>query len=95
MTILRICWLRRRSPCLCNWGQSRCGRAIGPSLDKIIKNAAWRKHSAIVAACKSALDKLEILPASDSTDPSSPLLGLSLADANLILHPLFLALEAA
>ncbi|KAK4774968.1 hypothetical protein SAY86_009903 [Trapa natans] len=76
-------------------GQSRCGRAIGPSLDKIIKNAAWRKHSAIVAACKSALDKLEILPASDSTDPSSPLLGLSLADANLILHPLILALEAS
>ncbi|KAK4746645.1 hypothetical protein SAY87_025682 [Trapa incisa] len=76
-------------------GQSRCGRAIGPSLDKIIKNAAWRKHSAIVAACKSALDKLETLPASDSTDPSSPLLGLCPADANLVLHPLVLALEAA
>ncbi|XP_031382231.1 brefeldin A-inhibited guanine nucleotide-exchange protein 1 isoform X1 [Punica granatum] len=76
-------------------GQSSCGRAIGPSLDKIIKNAAWRKHSAIVAACKSALDRLETLPASAPTDPASPLLGLSLADANLVLHPLVLALEAA
>ncbi|KAK4764868.1 hypothetical protein SAY86_025958 [Trapa natans] len=75
-------------------GQSRCGRAIGPSLDKIIKNASWRKHSDVVAAAKSALDKLETLDPSDSTDLTSPIIGLSLADSSLILHPLILALDA-
>ncbi|KAJ0641190.1 putative Sec7 domain, armadillo-like helical, sec7 domain superfamily protein [Helianthus annuus] len=49
-------------------GQSRCGWLLGPSLDKIIKNAAWRKHSHIVAASKSALDKLQTL----AVDSSSP-----------------------
>ncbi|KAG4110589.1 hypothetical protein ERO13_D13G057801v2 [Gossypium hirsutum] len=40
---------------------SRCGRVLGPSLDKIIKNAAWRKHSHIVSSCKSTLEKLDTL----------------------------------
>ncbi|RVW48251.1 Brefeldin A-inhibited guanine nucleotide-exchange protein 1 [Vitis vinifera] len=50
-------------------GSSRAGRVLGPSLDKIIKNVAWRKHSQLVAACKSVLDKLETL--ADSSDPNS------------------------
>ncbi|XP_048128461.1 brefeldin A-inhibited guanine nucleotide-exchange protein 1 isoform X2 [Rhodamnia argentea] len=79
-------------------GQSRCGRVIGPSLDKIIKNAAWRKHSHIVSACKSALDKLETIPSAPSpvsADPPSPLLGLSLSDSDFVLQPLILALDSA
>ncbi|KDP47031.1 hypothetical protein JCGZ_10758 [Jatropha curcas] len=77
-------------------GQSRCGRVLGPSLDKIVKNAAWRKHSHLVSACKSALDKLESL--SDSVfDPNSysPLLGISFSDAEFVLQPLVLALDSA
>lgn len=78
-------------------GASRCGRVLGPSLDKIIKNAAWRKHSHVVSAAKSALDKLETisdLPAS-SFDPLSPLAGISHSDAEFVLTPVVLALETA
>ncbi|EOA15893.1 hypothetical protein CARUB_v10003980mg [Capsella rubella] len=72
-------------------GATRCGRVIGPSLDKIIKNAAWRKHTFLVSACKSVLDKLETL--SDSPDPSSPLFGLSTSDSDDVLQPLLLSLD--
>lgn len=78
-------------------GPSRCGRVLGPSLDKIIKNAAWRKHSHLVSACKSSLDKLETLSDSDfaPSDAQSPLSGLSYSDAEYVLQPLFLALDSA
>lgn len=75
-------------------GPSRCGRVLGPSLDKIIKNAAWRKHSNLVSTCKSVLDKLDSISNSSSSDLSSPLFGLSLSDAELVLQPLFLALDS-
>ncbi|XVF67105.1 hypothetical protein PTKIN_Ptkin10aG0093900 [Pterospermum kingtungense] len=75
-------------------GPSRCGRVLGPSLDKIIKNAAWRKHSVLVSSCKSALDKLETLTDTALTDPNSPLLGLSSSDAEFVLNPILLALGA-
>lgn len=74
-------------------GATRCGRVIGPSLDKIIKNAAWRKHTFLVSACKSVLDKLETL--SDSPDSSSPLFGLSNSDSDAVLQPLLLSLDTA
>ncbi|XP_010526535.1 PREDICTED: brefeldin A-inhibited guanine nucleotide-exchange protein 1 isoform X2 [Tarenaya hassleriana] len=74
-------------------GATRCGRVIGPSLDKIIKNAAWRKHTFLVSACKSVLDKLESL--SDSPDPSSPLSGLSSSDADSVLQPLLVSLDTS
>lgn len=77
-------------------GSSRCGRVLGPSLDKIIKNAAWRKHSQLVSSCKSTIDKLESLSDSSySSDPKSPLLGLSSSDAEYVLQPLYLALDSA
>ncbi|KAG4964166.1 hypothetical protein JHK85_039141 [Glycine max] len=79
-------------------GPSRCGRVVGPSLDKIIKNAAWRKHSHLVSACKSTLDKLESLSESSGTSPGdtqSPIPGLSSSDADCVLQPLFLALDSA
>jgi brefeldin A-inhibited guanine nucleotide-exchange protein len=74
-------------------GSSRCGRILGPSLDKIIKNAAWRKHSQLVSSCKSTLDKLESI--SECVDSKSPLLGFSSSDAEYVLQPLFLALDSA
>lgn len=76
-------------------GPSRCGRVLGPSLDKIIKNAAWRKHSHLVSACKSALDKLETLTDSSSFHSQSPLSGLTTVDAEYVLQPLLLALDSA
>lgn len=76
-------------------GPSRCGRVLGPSLDKIIKNAAWRKHSHLVSSCKSALDKLESVSESEFDTQSSPLSGLSSSDAEYVLQPLFLALDSA
>ncbi|KAM3693214.1 hypothetical protein ACB094_08G148800 [Castanea mollissima] len=36
-------------------GPSRSGRVIGSSLNKIIKNAARRKHSQLVSIYKSVL----------------------------------------
>ncbi|XVF01662.1 hypothetical protein REPUB_Repub04eG0107500 [Reevesia pubescens] len=75
-------------------GPSRCGRVLGPSLDKIIKNAAWRKHSHLVSSCKSALDKLETLSDTALSDPTSPLLGLSSSDADFVLTPILLALDS-
>ncbi|KAK2984466.1 hypothetical protein RJ640_026953 [Escallonia rubra] len=79
-------------------GPSRCGRVLGPSLDKIIKNVAWRKHSHLVSACKSALDKLDSISDS-SSDPaassSTPLFAFSLPDAEFVLQPLILALDSA
>ncbi|KAL9276262.1 hypothetical protein ACSQ67_026192 [Phaseolus vulgaris] len=78
-------------------GPSRCGRVVGPSLDKIIKNAAWRKHSHLVSSCKSTLDKLESLSDSESSsgDTQSAVPGLSPSDADFVLQPLFLALDSA
>lgn len=77
-------------------GPSRCGWVLGPSLDKIIKNVAWRKHSQLVAACKSALDKLDSVD-DDPVDPASctPLYGLSPSDADFVLQPLIMALDSA
>ncbi|KAL6604512.1 hypothetical protein ACP70R_042939 [Stipagrostis hirtigluma subsp. patula] len=79
-------------------GGSPSGRVLGPALDRIIKNAAWRKHSALVAAAKAALDLLSSSPG-PPPDPTSPhpaaLLGLPHAAADAALHALLLALESA
>ncbi|KAL2512582.1 Brefeldin A-inhibited guanine nucleotide-exchange protein 1 [Abeliophyllum distichum] len=76
-------------------GPSRSGWVLGPSLDKIIKNVAWRKHSQLVSACKSVLDKLDSL-ADLPSDPAScsPLYGLSSSDADFVLHPVIMAIES-
>ncbi|KAK8568381.1 hypothetical protein V6N13_106305 [Hibiscus sabdariffa] len=75
-------------------GPSRCGRILGPSLDKIVKNAAWRKHSHIVSSCKSTFEKLETLSDTGLPDPKSHVLGISSSDADLVLAPILLALES-
>ncbi|KAJ4966640.1 hypothetical protein NE237_018489 [Protea cynaroides] len=75
-------------------GTSRAGRIIGPSLDKIIKNVAWRKHTQLVAACKSVLDKLETLKDSPDPIPDTPIFGFVPADAEFVLQPLILAVDS-
>lgn len=76
-------------------GNSRAGRILGPSLDKIVKNAAWRKHGNIVAACKAALDRLEGLSESPDAASGSFLSGLTPSDAESVLQPLILALDSS
>ncbi|WOL13686.1 hypothetical protein Cni_G22459 [Canna indica] len=76
-------------------GSSRAGRVLGPALDKIIKNAAWRKHANLVASCKAALDRLDALSDSPDLVDSSPLFGLPSADADSVLQPLVLAIDSA
>ncbi|KAK8937385.1 Brefeldin A-inhibited guanine nucleotide-exchange protein 1 [Platanthera zijinensis] len=75
-------------------GASRAGRVLGPYLDRIIKNAAWRKHSALVASCKSILDRLDSIVDSP-IEPTSLLAGLSPTDAEALLYPVILALDSA
>ncbi|PWA76858.1 SEC7-like guanine nucleotide exchange family protein [Artemisia annua] len=76
-------------------GQSRCGWLLGPSLDKIIKNAAWRKHSHIVSASKSALDILQTLSDDPSFSNTTPLFGVSSSShAESLMLPLILAIDS-
>lgn len=76
-------------------GSTRCGKILGPSFDKIIKNVAWRKHTNLVSSCKSAIDKLETLTELPSVSLSSPIPTLSPSDAESLLSPLLLALDTS
>lgn len=88
-------------------GSTRLGRLLGTALEKIIKNAAWRKHSRLVNHCKTVLDKLATITISDSETPSpsaeapggssaclfSEHVCLSSSDAEILLQPLAMACE--
>ncbi|KFK42561.1 hypothetical protein AALP_AA1G011300 [Arabis alpina] len=79
---------------------SRLGRVLIPALDKIIKNASWRKHSKLAHECKSVIERLRSpdssSPVADSESGSSipgPLhdggaAEYSLAESEIILSPL-------
>ncbi|KAJ4895098.1 Brefeldin A-inhibited guanine nucleotide-exchange protein 3 [Raphanus sativus] len=82
---------------------SRLARVVIPSLDKIIKNASWRKHSKLAHECKSLILRLRSpdaaasspLADSDSGSPSLPgplhdgaSAEYSLAESEIILSPL-------
>ncbi|KAK2650526.1 hypothetical protein Ddye_018015 [Dipteronia dyeriana] len=51
---------------------SRLSQVICPALDKIIKNASWRKHSKLAHECKSVLERLTSSSQKQQTTPSSP-----------------------
>ncbi|KAF6160227.1 hypothetical protein GIB67_018996 [Kingdonia uniflora] len=81
---------------------SRLSLVITPALEKIIKNASWRKHSKLAHECKSIIDRLTSNSPSelDETDPSGSVPGplhdggaieYSLADSESILSPLITA----
>ncbi|KAI4375753.1 hypothetical protein MLD38_013580 [Melastoma candidum] len=76
-------------------GQTPVGRVLGPSLDQIIKNASWRKHSNIVSAAKSALDLLHSLAPSSSSTAAAPLIGISFTDSVVVLSPILLSLVSS
>ncbi|OMP00577.1 SEC7-like protein [Corchorus olitorius] len=87
---------------------SRMSQVVAPALEKIIKNASWRKHSKLAHQCKSLLEKLTSpnkspLSPSDS-EPDSSIPGpihdggpveYSLAESELILSPLINACGTA
>jgi brefeldin A-inhibited guanine nucleotide-exchange protein len=75
---------------------SRLSQVLSPALEKIIKNASWRKHSRLAHECKSVLEKLAS-PSKPEAEPDSSGPGplhdggtteYSLADSESILSPL-------
>ncbi|XP_022770305.1 brefeldin A-inhibited guanine nucleotide-exchange protein 2-like [Durio zibethinus] len=87
---------------------SRMSQVVAPALEKIIKNASWRKHSKLAHQCKSLLERLTSpskshLSPSDS-EPDSSIPGplhdggpveYSLAESESILSPLINACATA
>ncbi|XWS32310.1 hypothetical protein CRYUN_Cryun23aG0148700 [Craigia yunnanensis] len=87
---------------------SRMSQVVVPALEKIIKNASWRKHSKLAHKCKSLLERLTSpskspLSPSDS-EPDSSIPGplhdggpveYSLAESESILSPLINACATA
>ncbi|CAD6338994.1 unnamed protein product [Miscanthus lutarioriparius] len=79
-------------------GSSPSARVLARALDKIIKHSSWRRHAALVAASKSALDLLSSSPAPDDgpdTSSPSPVPGLPAPAADAALAALILALDPA
>jgi brefeldin A-inhibited guanine nucleotide-exchange protein len=78
-------------------GASPAARVLARALDKVIKHSSWRRHAALVAASKSALDLLSSAPASGpdelSAAPVSPVPGLPAPAADAALAALLLALD--
>ncbi|XP_062229284.1 brefeldin A-inhibited guanine nucleotide-exchange protein 1-like isoform X1 [Phragmites australis] len=78
-------------------GASPAARVLGRALDKIIKHSSWRRHAALVAASKSALDLITSAPAPEygSEAPPSPVPGIPAPAADAALSVLLLALDPA
>ncbi|XP_075519219.1 LOW QUALITY PROTEIN: brefeldin A-inhibited guanine nucleotide-exchange protein 2-like [Primulina tabacum] len=88
---------------------SRLNQVVVPALEKIIKNASWRKHSKLAAECKSVVERLTSPNSNPTTPTTSPsalsdtdlsshpgvLLELSLPDSDLILSPIINALSSS
>ncbi|KAI4364683.1 hypothetical protein MLD38_020740 [Melastoma candidum] len=75
---------------------SRLTQILNPALEKIVKNASWRKHSKLSNHCKSLLDSLPSLlssSSSTSSSPSSPTHSSSLLRGPLSDGPLDLSLS--
>ncbi|GJN38851.1 hypothetical protein PR202_gb27929 [Eleusine coracana subsp. coracana] len=77
-------------------GASPAARVLSRALDKVIKHSSWRKHSALVAASKSALDLLSAAAAASGPEPlPSPVPGIPAPAADAALGALLLALDPA
>ncbi|KAM7260898.1 hypothetical protein ACFE04_026373 [Oxalis oulophora] len=89
---------------------SRLKQVVSPALEKIIKNASWRKHSKLAHECKSVIEflasptKPDQQPTSPDSEPDNsipgPLQGggaieYSLAESETILSPLINACSTA
>ncbi|XP_065859435.1 brefeldin A-inhibited guanine nucleotide-exchange protein 2-like [Euphorbia lathyris] len=79
---------------------SRLSQVVAPALEKIIKNASWRKHSKLAHQCKSVLERInshqkQPIPGDSESDDSIPgplhdggPIEYSLAESESILSPL-------
>ncbi|CAN0824548.1 Brefeldin A-inhibited guanine nucleotide-exchange protein 2 [Linum grandiflorum] len=80
---------------------SRLSQVVAPALEKIVKNASWRKHSKLAHECKSVLERLNSPrkqpSSSSSVDPEASIPGplhgggtfeYSLVESESILSPL-------
>ncbi|KAK7340119.1 hypothetical protein VNO77_20813 [Canavalia gladiata] len=82
---------------------SRLSQVLVPALEKIIKNASWRKHAKLAHECKSVIgtltssQKLQSPTSDDAAEPEASVPGpihdggpveYSLAESESILHPL-------
>ncbi|MBA0755247.1 hypothetical protein Gogos_021520 [Gossypium gossypioides] len=85
---------------------SRMSQVVAPALEKITKNASWRKHSKLAHQCKSLLEKLTtkspLFPSDSEPDNSIPgplhdggPVEYSLAESESILTPLINACGTA
>ncbi|XP_061339178.1 brefeldin A-inhibited guanine nucleotide-exchange protein 2-like [Gastrolobium bilobum] len=85
---------------------SRLNPVVVPALEKIIKNASWRKHAKLARECKSVIEtltssqNLKSPPSNDAAEPEASVPGplhdggpvdYSLAESELILGPLITA----
>lgn len=79
---------------------SRLSQLLAPALEKIIKNASWRKHSKLAHECKSVLERItspQKKPSAVDSEPESSIPGplhdggpveYSLAESESMLSPL-------
>ncbi|TYI15004.1 hypothetical protein ES332_A08G158400v1 [Gossypium tomentosum] len=87
---------------------SRLSQVVAPALEKIIKNASWRKHSKLAHQCKALLERLTCPSdsplASPDSEPESSIPGplhdggaveYSLVESEFILSPLINACATA
>ncbi|KAL1567357.1 brefeldin A-inhibited guanine nucleotide-exchange protein 2-like [Salvia divinorum] len=75
---------------------SRLNRVLIPALEKIQKNASWRKHSKLGAECKTVIEHLTSPnrnPTADASLLQGVVLDLSLYDSEIVLSPLINALS--
>eukprot|EP00250_Pteridium_aquilinum_P020997 c25007_g1_i1 orf=351-5705(+) len=66
---------------------SRLARVLNPALEKVVKNATWRKHTKLVQDCKAVIDKLSVAEPSPSPSESSD--GTEKPSVKVVESPLF------
>ncbi|KAL5538293.1 hypothetical protein UlMin_042909 [Ulmus minor] len=75
---------------------SRLSQVVSPALERIIKNASWRKHAKLAHECKAVVERLSSKPTGEDSESDSSGPGplhdggteYSLADSESILSPL-------
>ncbi|KAL5571979.1 hypothetical protein UlMin_021576 [Ulmus minor] len=75
---------------------SRLSQVVSPALERIIKNASWRKHAKLAHECKAVVERLSSKPPGEDSESDSSGPGplhdggteYSLADSESILSPL-------
>ncbi|XP_047965074.1 brefeldin A-inhibited guanine nucleotide-exchange protein 2-like [Salvia hispanica] len=77
---------------------SRLNKVLIPALEKIQKNASWRKHSKLGAECKSVIQHLTSpnrSPTAEASLQQGVVLDFSLYDSEIVLSPIINALSTS